>query len=240
MKIIVQKFGGTSLRNEETRARAIQHIKKAKAEGYQVVVVVSAMGRLGEPYATDTLLDVLKENGNRISPREHDLLISCGEVISSVILTSLLNTEGVPAVAFTGRHAGILTSYEHTAAEILSIDSHDIVEELTQDHVVVVCGFQGATKDGEVTTLGRGGSDTTATALGASLNAEYVDIFTDVNGVMTADPRIVADATPLETVTYTEISNLAHQGAYSAISLGFIPYLSKVAAICKTLSVVLE
>ncbi|WP_025028506.1 aspartate kinase [Caldalkalibacillus mannanilyticus] len=213
MKIVVQKFGGTSLRSEETRSKAIHHIKKALGEGYHVVVVVSAMGRQGEPYATDSLLQLLKENGNAISPREQDLLVSCGEIISSTIFTSLLNTEGISAVAFTGKNAGILTNDEYGQSQILSIDPTNIVSQLKNNRVVVVCGFQGVTVDGEMTTLGRGGSDTSATALGAVLNAEYVDIFTDVNGVMTADPRIVEDATHLQSVTYNEICNLAHQGA---------------------------
>lgn len=213
MKVIVQKFGGTSLRDGEIRSKAIQQIKKAKQEGYRVVVVVSAMGRKGEPYATDTLLDMMKQNGKLLSARERDLLLSCGEMISSTMLTSLLIGEGIPAVAFTGKQAGIQTNEEFGNAQILSINPKAILNELEQDKVVVVCGFQGATKDGEITTLGRGGSDTTATALGVTLAAEYVDIFTDVDGIMTADPRIVEDASPLSYVTYTEICNLAYQGA---------------------------
>jgi aspartate kinase len=213
MRVIVQKFGGTSLRDDEIRSKAIQQIKKAKEDGYRVVVVVSAMGRKGEPYATDTLLDMMKQNGKLLSARERDLLLSCGEMISSSLLTSILIDQGIPAVAFTGKQAGIQTSDEFGNAQILSINPNAILKELEMDKVVVVCGFQGATKDGEVTTLGRGGSDTTATALGVTLDAEYVDIFTDVDGIMTADPRIVKDASPLSYVTYTEICNLAYQGA---------------------------
>jgi len=213
LQIIVQKFGGTSLRDEETRAKEIGHVKRAISEGYHVVVVVSAMGRQGEPYATDTLLQLVKEHGNSISAREKDLLISCGEIISSTIFTSLLNKEGISATAFTGKQAGILTNDDFGQSQILSIDPTNILKELQNNKVVVVCGFQGATAEGEVTTLGRGGSDTSATALGVVLKAEYVDIFTDVSGVMTADPRIVEDASPLDSVTYTEICNLAHQGA---------------------------
>jgi aspartate kinase len=213
MKIIVQKFGGTSLRNEDTRRKAIGHIKSSIADGYRVVVVVSAMGREGEPYATDTLLGLLKQNGDNLTGSEKDMLLSCGELISSLIFTSVLNSEGIPAVSFTGKQAGIVTNAEYGNSQILYIDPSAILERLNKNQVVVVCGFQGATKEGQITTLGRGGSDTSATALGAILKAEYVDIFTDVNGVMTADPRIVEDATPLGLVTYTEICNLAHQGA---------------------------
>jgi aspartate kinase len=213
MRIIVQKFGGTSLRNEEVRKKAIQHIKNAKEDGYQVVVVVSAMGRLGEPYATDTLLDWIKQNGNLLSVKEKDMLLSCGEILSSLTLTSLLNAEGMQSVSFTGKQAGILTNEAFGNAQILSVNPSSIIKELEQEKIVVVSGFQGVTKEGDVTTLGRGASDTTATALGAALNAEFVDIFTDVNGILTADPRIVEDASSLSCVTYTEICNLAHQGA---------------------------
>lgn len=213
MRIIVQKFGGTSLRNEEVRKKAIQHIKKAKEDGYHVVVVVSAMGRLGEPYATDTLLEWIKQNGNLLSGKEKDMLLSCGETLSSLTLTSLLNAEGMKSVSFSGKQAGILTNDDYGNAQILSINPSSILNELEKKNIVVVSGFQGVTKDGDVTTLGRGASDTTATALGASLKAEFVDIFTDVNGIMTADPRIVDDASSLSCVTYTEICNLAHQGA---------------------------
>ncbi|GGK13300.1 aspartokinase [Caldalkalibacillus thermarum] len=213
MKIIVQKFGGTSLKDKEIRGKAIQHIKKAREEGYHVVVVVSAMGRKGDPYATDTLLEWIKQNGNHLSDREKDLLLSCGEIISSATLTSMLNAQGIPAVALTGFQAGILTNDTFGQAQIISVNPQRILDELAKNKVVVVCGFQGGTAAGEITTLGRGGSDTTATALGVALKAEYVDIFTDVDGIMTADPRIVEDAAPLNWVTYTEICNLAYQGA---------------------------
>jgi aspartate kinase len=213
MNIIVQKFGGTSLRDEQVREQAIKHIVRGKEEGYGVVVVVSAMGRKGEPYATDTFLDWITHNGNELSMREKDLLLSCGEMISSTTLSSLLNARGIPAVALTGWQAGIITNEQFGNAQIRSVDPSRIRGELEQGKVVIVCGFQGGTQGGEVTTLGRGGSDTTATALGVALQADYVDIFTDVKGIMTADPRIVEDASHLDTVTYTEISNMAHQGA---------------------------
>jgi aspartate kinase len=213
MKIRVQKFGGTSVATPERRQRVLHHIRQARSEGCRLVVVVSAMGRKGDPYATDTFLEWIRQNGQSLTPREQDLLLSCGEIISASTLSSLLNHENIPNTVLTGGQAGIITNNNHTNAQILTIQPTRVLEELEQDRVVVLAGFQGRTADGEVTTLGRGGSDTTATALGVALQADVVDIFTDVEGIMTADPRIVDDAAPLQTVTYTEICNLAFQGA---------------------------
>jgi aspartate kinase len=213
MRIIVQKFGGSSLTEPELRNQAIKHIIKAKDEGFSVVVVVSAMGRKGDPYATDTLLDLIRRNGNQLPPRETDLLLSCGEMISAATLCSMLNERGYASTILTGGQAGILTNDHFNNAQIITIHPNRIIEQLEQGQIVVVTGFQGKTSDGETTTLGRGGSDTSATAVGVALKAEVVDIFTDVSGIMTADPRIVEDARPLKTVTYTEICNMAYQGA---------------------------
>lgn len=213
MRILVQKFGGTSLKTRPLRERVVAHIRKALDKGYKVVVVVSAMGRKGDPYATDTFLDWIDHNGQGLNPRELDLLLSCGEIISGTTLSSMLREMDIENRVFTGGQAGIMTNDDFTNAQIISVNPERIRKELKRVPVVIVTGFQGQTKDGEVTTLGRGGSDTTATALGVELDAEYVDIFTDVDGIMTADPRIVKDASPLHTVTYTEISNLAFQGA---------------------------
>ncbi|KRD89757.1 aspartate kinase [Bacillus sp. Root147] len=213
MKIIVQKFGGTSVRNEEGRARAIYHLKNALSEGYKVVVVVSAMGRKGEPYATDTLLSLVDGNKASLNKRELDMLMACGELISSVVFTNLLNENGIKATALNGAQAGFVTNDDFTNAKILEMKCDRLLKELEEYDVVVVTGFQGATTEGDTTTLGRGGSDTSASALGAALMADYIDIFTDVEGVMTADPRIVEDARPLSVVTYNEICNMAYQGA---------------------------
>jgi len=213
MGILVQKFGGSSLTNEECRRRAIYHIEKALAEGYSLVVVVSAMGRSGDPYATDTLLQLIGANGNHLHPRETDLLLHTGEIISACVMSSMLNDRGIQTKILTGGQANIITTDEFSNAQIIKIDPTRIKEELNGGNVVIVPGFQGRTSDWEITTLGRGGSDTTATALGVALEAEMVDIFTDVNGIMTADPRIVAEAQPLTSVTYTEICNMAHLGA---------------------------
>ncbi|MGF9942495.1 aspartate kinase [Priestia megaterium] len=213
MKIIVQKFGGTSVRNEEGRARAIYHLNNALSEDYKVVVVVSAMGRKGEPYATDTLLSLVDGNKASLNKRELDMLMACGELISSVVFTNLLNENGIKATALNGAQAGFVTNDDFTNAKILEMKCDRLLKELEEYDVVVVTGFQGATTEGDTTTLGRGGSDTSASALGAALMADYIDIFTDVEGVMTADPRIVEDARPLSVVTYNEICNMAYQGA---------------------------
>ncbi|MCU9593038.1 aspartate kinase [Caldibacillus thermolactis] len=212
-KIIVQKFGGTSVRTEENRKHALQHIKKAISSGYKTVIVVSAMGRMGDPYATDTLLSLVDGEKTKIDKREQDLLMSCGEIISSVVFTNMLLHNDIKAAAFTGAQAGFITNDDFTNAKILEIDPNRILKELENLDAVVVAGFQGATVKGDITTLGRGGSDTTAAALGAALKAEWIDIFTDVEGVMTADPRVTNKARPLSVVTYNEISNLAYQGA---------------------------
>jgi aspartate kinase len=213
MKIIVQKFGGTSVKDEKSRKHAQGHIEKALAEGYKVVVVVSAMGRKGDPYATDTLLSLIGGNQSKISKREQDILLSCGEVISSVVFTNMLVENGIKAAALTGAQAGFRTNNDHTNAKIIEMKCERLLKELETVDVAVVAGFQGASKNGDTTTIGRGGSDTSAAALGAALNAEWIDIFTDVDGIMTADPRIAENARPLSVVTYTEVCNMAYQGA---------------------------
>lgn len=212
MKVLVQKFGGTSVASRESRLAAAAHVEDALAHDYHVVVVVSAMGRRGEPYATDTLLNVVDET-DRVSQRDLDILMSCGEAISSVVFASLLRSRGHEVCVLNGRQAGILTNSKHGDARILEIRPTRVIEELEQGRIVLVMGFQGATVEGDTTTLGRGGSDTTATALGVALNAAYVDIFTDVEGIMTADPRIVSDARRLHHASYAEICNMAYQGA---------------------------
>ena len=213
MKIIVQKFGGTSVRDEHGRNLARKHIEKALEDGYKVIVVVSAMGRKGDPYATDTLLSLIAGANAHVTHREKDLLMECREIISSVVFPNMLNKHGIKATAFTGAQAGFRTNNDHTNAKIIDMRCERLLRTLKEHDVVVVAGFQGAAENGDVTTIGRGGSDTSAAALGAALGAEWIDIFTDVEGVMTADPRIVENARPLDVVTYTEICNMAYQGA---------------------------
>ncbi|OIJ13111.1 aspartate kinase [Anaerobacillus alkalilacustris] len=214
MKIIVQKFGGTSLKNEETRSLAAKHVLTAVKEGYKVVVVVSAIGRKGDPYATDTLLNLItNETGTFVKKREKDLLMSCGELISSVVFCNLLGSLKLKTMAMTGAQAGFRTNEDFSNAKIIEMKCEYLLEKLENHDCVVVTGFQGMSPNGELTTLGRGGSDTSATALGAAVQAEWVDIFTDVEGLMTADPRIVSEAKSIHTVTYNEVCNMAYQGA---------------------------
>lgn len=213
MKIIVQKFGGTSVQNLETRQHAMGHIKRAIDQGYKAVVVVSAMGRNGDPYATDTLLSLVGAQSTKLNKREQDMLLACGETISSVVFTQSLKELGIQATALSGAQAGFITNNDHTNAKIVEMKCKRLISELESHDVVVVAGFQGAAENGDITTIGRGGSDTSAAALGAALGAETIDIFTDVNGMMTADPRIVERARPLSVVTYNEVCNMAYQGA---------------------------
>ncbi|ELK7999866.1 aspartate kinase [Listeria monocytogenes] len=213
MKIIVQKFGGTSVQNEKSRLMAFNHIKQVLKEGYKVVVVVSAIGRYGDPYATDTLLELIGAKNTKLTAREQDTLLSVGETISASVFTNMLKEAGIKAEAFSGGQAGIVTSDDHLNAKITEVDTTRLKNALAELDVAVVAGFQGITANGDITTLGRGGSDTSAAALGVSLQADYIDIFTDVDGMMTADPRIVEHARSLPRVSYNEVSNMAYQGA---------------------------
>lgn len=213
MKIVVQKFGGSSLANTTGREQAVRKIKEIILQGYQPVVVVSAMGRQGQPYATDTLINLAKQVYTDVNPRELDLLMSVGEVISTVILSQTMVKNGLDPVALTGAQAGIVTDENFGETRIIKIDTKRILTELGAGKVPVIAGFQGVTDTGEITTLGRGGSDTSAVALGAALRAEYVEIYTDVEGVMTADPRIVPNARTLKNITYQDVCELAHEGA---------------------------
>ncbi|MDI6880690.1 MAG: aspartate kinase [Desulfitobacteriaceae bacterium] len=213
MRILVQKFGGTSVATPERRTQVAAKVSEAVSEGYSPVVVVSAIGRSGDPYATDTLLSLVKGIYGDVPKRELDLLMSCGEIISGAVLVTTLQSLGFEAVLLTGGQAGIITNDSFGDARIIRVEPQAILEHVENGVIVVVTGFQGGTEEGQITTLGRGGSDTTASALGVALNAEAIDIYTDVEGIMTADPRIVEDARILDTVTYTEITQLAHQGA---------------------------
>lgn len=214
MRIVVQKFGGTSVVTPAARRNVTARIREALAEGLHVVAVVSAMGRAGDPYATDTLLGLLGDDGGaEADPRERDLLAACGEIIACVVLAHTLRVEGVPAAALTGREAGIITDDNFGSARVLRAEPEPVLAHLRKGRVAVVAGFQGVTEDGHVTTLGRGGSDTTAAVLGVALGAERIDIFKDVPGVFTADPRLVPDAVLLKRVAYREVAELAHSGA---------------------------
>lgn len=212
MGVLVQKFGGTSLQTADARRRVAEWVQSALDRGDQPVVVVSAMGRRGDPYATDTLLDLLAESGP-VEPRERDLLVSTGEIVSAVVMTAELRRHGVPAGALTGTEIGIVTDDAFGSARILEVDPRPVQQALARGGVPVVAGFQGVTRWGAIATLGRGGSDTTAAALGAALSAQVVEIFTDVDGIKTADPRIVPEARTIRRLDYDEVFQLANLGA---------------------------
>ena len=213
MRIVVQKFGGALLSSAGERLQVAEQITATKKEGKDIVAVVSAIGREGDPYATDTLVTLIREIGTDIEPRTLDLLLSTGEIISTALLAHALVRAGCPAIPLTGAQAGIYTTDEFNDARILWIDPLRTQSYLERGLVAVVAGFQGMTPDGEITTLGRGGSDTTAVAIGAALNAEVVEIYKDVEGILTADPKLVAGARPIRIITYDEVSQMAALGA---------------------------
>ncbi len=213
MRIVIQKFGGTSLSTCERRQHVIGHIQDAINQQSKVVVVVSAMGRRGDPYATDTLIELVEQQGESLPAREFDMLLCCGELISAAVLCSELTSKHISTTVFTGGQAGIRTNDHFGCAQIIAMDPIRIMDALNKNKVVIVTGFQGETSQRDWTTLGRGGSDTTATVLGAALKASRVDIFTDVDGILTADPKIVENARQLKQVSYNEVCNMAHHGA---------------------------
>jgi aspartate kinase len=209
-QIAVLKFGGTSLATAEQRATAIARVKDARAGGFTAVAVVSALGRAPEPYATDTLQAL---GGGASATRNADLLLSCGESIAAAVFASELCKAGIDAVALTGAQAGIITNLVHGDATILRVDPRALRALLDEGIMPVVAGFQGATDDGIVTTLGRGGSDLSAIAVGHSLGAERVDIYTDVSGAMTGDPGRIDSARTIERASLDEMTELAEHGA---------------------------
>jgi aspartate kinase len=206
--IIVQKFGGTSVGTVERIQRVAERIIQTRDLGHSVIVVVSAMGK-----STDLLVDMAKQISSHPSEREMDMLLSTGEQVSIALLSMALQQKGYPSVSLTGWQAGIYTEDNHSKARIKEIDSSKVTSFLDQGKIVIVAGFQGVTEKGEITTLGRGGSDTTAVALAASVQADECVIFTDVDGVYTADPRIVPQAQKLNQISYEEMLELARLGA---------------------------
>lgn len=213
MGIIIQKYGGTSVSTEEGRNIIIQNTKKALSEGKKVVLVVSAMGRMGAPYATDTLIHMYQQPNFELNTEDLDLLMSCGEAISATLISNSLRGHQIKSKALMGFQAGIITDSNHGKANVKEVKTDKIHHLLDQGYVVVVTGFQGISEQGNITTLGRGGSDTSAAILGEALNAEYVEIYTDVDGVMTADPRHVNDAKVLNKISYEEMHQMALDGA---------------------------
>lgn len=213
MSILVQKFGGTSLSSKEKRLKASEKILNAIKKGFSPVVVVSAMGRKGEPYATDTLINLIDESFKIQNPMASDLLISCGETISAVIMCNELYNLQIDSVPLTGGQAGIITNNNFNNSEYVAMDTSVLNSIISHGKVPVITGFQGKTEDGFVTTLGRGGSDVSAAIIGAELGAEEIEIYTDVDGIMTADPRIVPEATLIKELSYNETFQFADEGA---------------------------
>ncbi len=208
MALIVQKFGGSSVADADRIRRCAQRAYDSRRAGNDVVVVVSAMGK-----TTDKLIELANEITQSPVKREMDQLMAAGEQVSIALTAIALETLGQEAVSLTGAQAGILTEAAHTKARIRTISPAPIRRHLSEGKVVVVAGFQGVTPDGQVTTLGRGGSDTTAVALAAALKADACEIFTDVDGIYTADPRIVPDASKIDKISYEAILELASLGA---------------------------
>ena len=208
MTLLVQKYGGTSVGSPERIQNVAERIVRTRRGGADLVVVVSAMGD-----ATDDLIGLARQVSTRSHPREMDMLLTAGERISMALVSMAVNDRGQEAVSFTGSQSGIVTDTSHTRAKILEVKADRIKEELKRGRVVIVAGFQGVSKDKEVTTLGRGGSDTTAVALAAALQATECEIYTDVDGVYTADRRIVEGARKIPRLSYDEMLELASLGA---------------------------
>ncbi|WP_003543870.1 aspartate kinase [Desulfotomaculum nigrificans] len=206
--LVVKKFGGSSVANPERIKRVARRVVEEQQRGNQVVVVVSAMGD-----TTDELIELMKQVTDNPSEREMDMLLSTGEQVSIALLAMAIKDLGVDVVSLTGAQVGIYTDDVHTKAKILDITTDRIGEELAQGRIVVVAGFQGVNSHNDITTLGRGGSDTTAVALAAALQADVCEIFTDVDGVYTTDPRLVPEASKLERISFDEMLELASLGA---------------------------
>src|SRR5471032_423576 len=208
MRLIVQKYGGTSVGDPERIKNVAQRLIETQREGCRVVAVISAMGGV-----TDNLIKLAKEASGSPTPREMDVLLATGERAATALTAMAVNALGGRAISLTGAEAGILTDRAHTKARIANISAKQIQELLAEDYIVLVAGFQGQTPEGETTTLGRGGSDLTAIALAGALNADACQIFTDVDGVFTCDPRIVTDARKMDEIAYDELLEMAGAGS---------------------------
>lgn len=208
MEIIVQKYGGTSVATPKRIKNVAERIIETKEKGYYVVVVVSAMGD-----TTDNLIELAKKVSKSLPEREMDMLLSTGEQVSIALVSMAIQEKGHSAISFTGAQAGILTDGIYSKARILKINSQKILNSLKEGKIVIIAGFQGISREQEITTLGRGGSDTSAVVLAAGLKAKRCEIYTDVDGVYTADPKIVKEAKKLKEITYDEMLELASLGA---------------------------
>ena len=208
MALVVQKYGGTSVADPDRMRNVARHIAETRAKGIDVVAVVSAMGK-----ATDNLVELARQVSSNPQGREMDMLLTTGERISMSLLCMALHDAGCDAMSFTGSQVGIITDTSHTKAKILEIKGDRVRDALSAGKVAVVAGFQGVSTDREITTLGRGGSDTTAVALAAALNADACEIYTDVTGVFSADPRIVPQARKIQYLSFDEMLEMAGAGS---------------------------
>jgi len=208
MGIVVQKYGGTSVATPAKLGKVAERVVATRAAGHDVVVVVSAMG-----HTTDELLKLAREVHDDPPRRELDMLLSAGERIAMALLAMAIKRRGVEAISFTGSQSGILTNDRHFNARIIEVRPFRIQDELASGKVVIVAGYQGVSYKKEITTLGRGGSDTTAVALAAALHADYCELLSDVDGVYSADPRVVPPAAKLDELTYDEVLEMARGGA---------------------------
>lgn len=208
MALIVKKFGGSSVATPDKMRAIVQRVLKGKQEGDKIVIVVSAMGD-----TTDELVSLAKQITSKAYGREMDMLLSTGEQVSIALMAMAFQEAGQKAISFTGAQAGIKTSDAFNKGRILELEPHRIMEALDEGNVVVVAGFQGITGHGDITTLGRGGSDTTAVAIAGAINADVCEIYTDVDGVYTSDPRVVSDAKKMKEITYGEMLEMAKLGA---------------------------
>ena len=224
MSIVVQKYGGSSVADPDKIRNVAERVAKSKDAGNKVVVVVSAMGD-----TTDDLIDLAHKITDQPDSREMDVLLSTGEVVSSALLAMALHKLGYQAVSLSGPQAGIRTDKSHSKARILKVESGRIVQEIDEGNIVIVAGFQGITDESDITTLGRGGSDTTAVALAISLGAKVCERFTDVDGVYTADPRVCPDARKLKDIGYDEMLEMATSGSkvmhYRAVELAGVYHM---------------
>lgn len=209
-KLIVAKFGGTSVLTPENREKAASRIAALRETGAEVVSVISAMGRMGAPYATDTLLSLVQSKADK---RATDLLASCGETIAVCVMADVLVRHGIPAYPMNASTAGIHTDSSFTNAKVIGMDPKNVLSTVHRGIVPVITGFQGVSPSGEMTTLGRGGSDTSAVEIGGYIGADLVMLFTDVKGVASADPRVVPDARYMKAISYDDMLLLSDWGS---------------------------
>ncbi len=213
-RVLSMKFGGTSVATPERRAMIVEHVRREVDAGYHVALVISAMGRRGDPYATDTLLDLMRNAGGTVEPRNYSFLFVTGEIISAGVMAHTLKLAGFDAVSLTGGQAGVITEDFHMSAGVVRLDNRRIKKIVSEGKIPVVTGGQGITQtDGDFSILGRGGSDTSGVLVGVMLDAERSDIYTDVEYMLAMDPRVIPDAPKLEEISFEAAYEMARFGS---------------------------